>query len=142
MFDLPSPPSPTHPLSPVDILRWSGIRHLCVLSLFPSPFFSSTLHSLTPCSGSLVLNDSWPVEGMSKFTGSEELVLELDMDASPRTLHFFKGAEQQKGFVLVKTDSVRFAVSSHPHPAHSSPSPILSHRFPSLILVLGSRCTV
>ena len=126
MFDLPSPPSPTHPLSPVDILRWSGIPHQIVLSFFPFPFFSSTLHSLIPCSGSLWVDDSTPVTGMFEFTGSDELVLELDMDASPRTLHFFKGAVQQKGFVRVKIDSVRFAVSPHPHPSHSSPSPIHS----------------
>ncbi len=42
-------------------------------------------------------------------------MVEVNMESSPKTLHFFVNGEQQKGFYTNIPDSVRFTVCSHFH---------------------------
>ncbi len=55
-------------------------------------------------------------------TPGDTMMMEVNMESSPRTIHFFVNGEQQNGFYTNIPDSVRFTVCSHLH--HHEP---LSH---------------
>jgi hypothetical protein len=49
--------------------------------------------------------------GQTRYNAGDVLLMELNMDANPRTIHFFHNGTQQKGFVRNIPPSVRFSFS-------------------------------
>jgi hypothetical protein len=46
----------------------------------------------------------------SQFVNGDELMMEVNMDASPRTLHFFRNTKHELPFFINIPSSINFAV--------------------------------
>jgi hypothetical protein len=97
-------------------LYFLSIRWMCSLYMEVCSFSSFLLSILLPCipgssSGSWLYSQGNNKGTPSTFRDGDEMMVEVNVDSSPRTLHFFKNGIQETLFVRNIPQSVKFAVS-------------------------------